>query len=111
MMLAPAAATVKVAGLAMLMVAASSFTQVHGRVVAIDARRGTIVIQHEPFPVVPMPATLVLRPVRRGDLIRVRVGQTIDATVDTSIQPWPATNIRPAPARLPSPPPRRRMGG
>lgn len=102
-----AAAVVKLAALAVLVVAAASFSQIHGRIVAIDARRGTILIHHDPFPAMPMAMTMEIKPVRRADLIRLRVGQTVDATVDTSVQPWPATNIRRAPARLLPATPRR----
>ncbi len=77
-------------------IAASTIAHIHGRIVSIDARRGTFMIHHEPFPLMPMAMTMEVEPRRHADLRKLRVGETIDATVDTAVDPWPATDIRPA---------------
>jgi hypothetical protein len=76
----------------------SSVAHIHGRIVAIDARRGTFQIHHDPFPLMPMAMTMDVAPVHGGDLRRLHVGEIVDATVDTSIYPWPGTDIHPAAA-------------
>jgi Cu/Ag efflux protein CusF len=78
--------------------AASTVAHVHGRIVSIDARRGTFWIHHDPFPAMPMAMTMEVEPKRRADLRKLHVGETIDATIDTSVVPWLATGIHPAAA-------------
>jgi Cu/Ag efflux protein CusF len=69
---------------------------IHGRIVAIDARRGTFQIHHDPFPMMPMAMTMDVAPVHRADLAHLHVGEIVDATVDTAIVPWPGRDIHPA---------------
>jgi Cu/Ag efflux protein CusF len=78
------------------LLAASTIAHIHGRIVSIDARRGTFEIHHDPFAAMPMAMTMEVQPKRRADLRRLRVGEIIDATIDTAIVPWPATDIHPA---------------
>jgi Cu/Ag efflux protein CusF len=73
-----------------------TIAHIHGRVVAIDAKRGTFQIHHDPFPMMPMAMTMEVEPKNRADLAKLHVGEIINATVDTSIDPWPGTDIRPA---------------
>jgi Cu/Ag efflux protein CusF len=74
---------------------------IHGRIVAIDAKRGTFQIHHDPFPAMPMEMTMEAQPKRRSDLSKLHVGEVIDATIDPTADPWSVWNIRPAsvPAR------------
>ena len=69
---------------------------IHGRIVAIDAKHGTFQIHHDPFAAMPMAMTMDVQPKRRGDLAKLHVGEIVDATIDMSEVPWPAWNIRPA---------------
>ena len=92
--------------IAALAVAATSsgIARIHGRVTAIDHKRGVLSIHHDPFRLMPMSMTMEVRPKRPADLRRIRVGEIIDVTVDTSIVPWPGTDIvrstpRPSSAR------------
>ncbi len=75
----------------------STVAHIHGRIVAIDAQRGTFQIHHDPFPLMPMAMTMDVAPVHRADLRRLHVGEVVDATIDTAIVPWPGTDIHPAP--------------
>lgn len=81
-----------------LVVAASpaAIEQIHGRVVAIDAKHGTFEIHHDPFPAMPMAMTMLVQPKHSGDLGKLHVGEVINATIDTTAVPWSAWNIRPA---------------
>lgn len=74
----------------------SNVAHIHGKIVAIDAARGTFQIHHDPFPLMPMAMTMEAKPKNPADLKRLHVGEAIDCTVDTTIVPWPATDIRPA---------------
>jgi Cu/Ag efflux protein CusF len=77
---------------------------IHGKVVAIDASRGTFQIHHDPFPAMPMAMTMEVEPKKKSDLRTLHVGEMIDATVDTSVVPWLGTAIHPAsprPAKTP----------
>jgi len=89
---------VVIIAIASVVVAASSIAHIHGRIVSMDAHRGTFQIHHDPFPAMPMAMTMEVEPKHRADLRKLHIGETIDATIDTSISPWPATDIRPAPA-------------
>jgi Cu/Ag efflux protein CusF len=86
-----------IAVLLAVVIVMSSISHIHGRIVAIDPKRGTFSIHHDPFPAMPMAMTMEAAPKNRADLRRLHVGETIDATIDTSIVPWPATDIRAAP--------------
>jgi len=85
--------------LAALMLAAvsSGIAHIHGKIVAIDAKRGTFTIHHDPFPQMPMAMTMEVRPKVRADLAKLHVGEVIDCTVDTAMVPWPGTGIHPSP--------------
>ncbi len=74
-----------------------AIAHIHGKIVAIDASRGTFQIHHDPFPAMPMAMTMEVEPKVRADLRKLHVGEIIDATVDTSVVPWTGTDIRPAP--------------
>jgi Cu/Ag efflux protein CusF len=74
-------------------VTSSGIARIHGRVTAIDAKRGVFRIHHDPFRLMPMSMTMEVRPKRPADLRRIRVGEVIDVTIDTSIVPWPGTDI------------------
>jgi Cu/Ag efflux protein CusF len=76
----------------------STIAHIHGTIVKMDRARGTFMIHHDPFPLMPMAMTMEVEPKRRSDLQKLHVGEVIDATVDTAIVPWPGTDIRPAPA-------------
>jgi Cu/Ag efflux protein CusF len=78
-----------------------TIAHIHGRIVAIDAKRGTFQIHHDPFPMMPMAMTMEVAPKNRSDLAKLHVGEVVNATVDTSIVPWPGTDIRPAPSPRP----------
>jgi len=73
-----------------------TIAHIHGRIVSIDKARGTFLIHHDPFPLMPMAMTMEVAPKRRADLTTLHVGEIIDATIDTSIDPWPGTDIHPA---------------
>jgi Cu/Ag efflux protein CusF len=79
-----------------LVVAASPapIEQIHGRVVAIDAKHGTFEIHHDPIPAMPMAMTMLVQPKHAGDLKKLHVGEVINATIDTTAVPWTAWNIR-----------------
>jgi Cu/Ag efflux protein CusF len=81
---------------AAVLVAASSspIAHIHGKIVSIDAKRGTFMIHHDPFPQMPMSMTMAVKPKDRAQLARLHVGEVVDATVDTSVVPWPGTGIR-----------------
>jgi len=74
----------------------SSIAHIHGKIVKIDAKRGTFMIHHDPFPQMPMAMTMEVRPRSRADLAKLHVGETIDCTIDTAVVPWPGTGIHPA---------------
>ncbi len=76
--------------------ASSSLARIHGKVVSINPKDGTILVHHDPFHGMPMAMTMPLKPNNGADLKRLHAGEFIDATVDTSIEPWPTSNIRPA---------------
>jgi Cu/Ag efflux protein CusF len=84
--------------LGVLLIAAdpSGIARIHGQVVAIDAKRGTFQIRHDPFKQMPMVMTMEVKPKSRADLGKLHVGETIDVTVDTAVVPWPGSDIRPA---------------
>jgi len=81
--------------------AISPVAHIHGKIVSIDAKKGTFQIHHDPFPAMPMAMTMEVEPKNHADLKKLHVGETITATVDTSIVPWPGTEIRPAPVKAP----------
>jgi Cu/Ag efflux protein CusF len=85
---------------AVLVAAASSgIAHIHGKILAIDAKRGTFTIHHDPFALMPMAMTMEVRPKNRADLAKLHVGEVVDATVDTSLVPWPGTQIHPSAKR------------
>lgn len=87
------------AGMALTLAAGAPQTiaHIHGTIVKIDPARGTFMIHHDPFPLMPMSMTMEVQPVRHADLRRLHVGEVIYATIDTSVVPWPGTDIRPDP--------------
>ena len=89
------------AGMVLTIAATSplAIAHIHGAIVKIDRTRGTFLIHHDPFPVMPMAMTMEVEPKRRSDLGKLHVGEVIYATVDTTIVPWPGTDIRPDPAK------------
>jgi Cu/Ag efflux protein CusF len=74
----------------------SAIARIHGRIVKIDPVRGTFLIHHDPFPMMPMAMTMEVEPKNRADLRRLHVGEIVNVTVDTTVVPWPGTDIRPA---------------
>jgi Cu/Ag efflux protein CusF len=82
-----------------VVVAATTIAHIHGKIVAINLKRGTFIIHHDPFPMMPMAMTMAVEPKNPADLRKLHVGEIVDATVDTAIVPWPGTNIRPAPRK------------
>jgi Cu/Ag efflux protein CusF len=80
-------------------VAASSLARIHGKIVSIDRARGTFLIHHDPFALMPMAMTMEVAPKVRSDLRKLHVGEVVDLTIDTSADPWPGTDIRPASQR------------
>ena len=85
-----------------LTVAASApqtIAHIHGTIVKIDPARHTFMIDHDPFPMMPMEMTMEVEPVQHAQLRKLHVGEVIYATIDTSIYPWPGTDIRPDPKR------------
>ncbi len=72
-----------------------AIAHIHGTIVKIDRTRGTFMIHHDPFPMMPMAMTMEVAPKRAADLRKLHVGEVIYATIDTSIVPWPGTDIRP----------------
>jgi Cu/Ag efflux protein CusF len=76
---------------------ALAIAHIHGTIVKIDRTRGTFMIHHDPFPLMPMSMTMEVEPKRRADLTKLHVGEVIYATIDTSVDPWPGTDIRPDP--------------
>jgi Cu/Ag efflux protein CusF len=82
-----------------VVVAATTIAHIHGKIVAINEKRGTFIIHHDPFPMMPMAMTMAVEPKNRADLRKLHVGEIVDATVDTAVVPWPGTEIRPSPAR------------
>jgi Cu/Ag efflux protein CusF len=81
---------------AYVVAATSSLARIHGTIVSIDRKNGTLLIHHDPFPGMPMSMTMQAKPKTGTDLKRLHNGEVIDATADTSIEPWPLTGIRPA---------------
>jgi hypothetical protein len=77
--------------------APQTIAHIHGKIVKIDAARHTFLIDHDPFPMMPMEMTMEVEPVRPGELRKLHVGEVIFATIDTAIYPWPGTDIRPDP--------------
>jgi Cu/Ag efflux protein CusF len=84
---------------AVLVAASTSIAHIHGKIVAIDAKRGVFTIHHDPFPMMPMAMTMEVKPRNRNDLAQLHVGEIVDATVDTAIVPWPGTQIHPSAKR------------
>lgn len=84
--------------LAMLvvMLAATTTGRIHGKVVSIDAKHGTFLIHHDPFKLMPMAMTMMVKPRNPADLAKLHPGEVIDASVDTATDPWVLTDIRPA---------------
>lgn len=82
-----------------ILIAASTIAHIHGKIVSMDAKRGTFMIHHDPFPMMPMSMTMEVQPKNRADMRKLHVGEVIDATIETAIVPWPGWNIRPAPRR------------
>jgi Cu/Ag efflux protein CusF len=89
------------AGATMALTIAASAPQtiahIHGTIVKIDPARHTFMIDHDPFPMMPMEMTMEVEPVPHAELRKLHVGEVIFATIDTSIYPWPGTDIRPDP--------------
>ena len=85
-----------------LTIAATSLAiaHIHGTIVKIDPKRGTFMIHHDPFAIMPMSMTMEVEPKIRADLRKLHVGEVIYVTVDTAIVPWPGSNIRPDPKRM-----------
>ena len=89
------------AGMVLTIAAASlAIAHIHGTIVKIDPKRGTFMIHHDPFPIMPMAMTMEVEPKVRADLRKLRVGEVIYATVDTAVVPWPGTDIRPDPKQV-----------
>lgn len=88
------------AGMALTIAAATPQTiaHLHGTITKIDPKRGTFMIHHDPFPMMPMAMTMEVEPKNRADLKKVHVGEVITVTVDTATVPWPGTDIKAAPA-------------
>lgn len=88
------------AGLALTIAATTPVTiaHLHGTVTKIDSKRGTFMIHHDPYPMMPMAMTMEVEPKNRADLRKIHVGEIITVTVDTAIVPWPGTEIKPAPS-------------
>lgn len=85
-----------------LTIAATSplaIAHIHGTIVKIDRARGTFMIHHDPFAMMPMAMTMEVEPKHHSDLRKLHVGEVIYATVDTAIDPWPGSDIRPDPKR------------
>lgn len=82
-----------------LVAASSGIAHIHGKILAIDAKRGTFTIHHDPFALMPMAMTMEVRPKNRADLAKLHVGEIVDATVDTALVPWPGTDIHPSAKR------------
>ena len=77
--------------------APQTIAHIHGTIVKIDPARHTFMIDHDPFPMMPMEMTMEVEPVAHAELRKLRVGEVIFATIDTSIYPWTGTDIRPDP--------------
>jgi hypothetical protein len=73
-----------------------AIAHIHGTIVKIDRQRGTFMIHHDPFALMPMSMTMEVEPKRPSELAKLHVGEVVDATVNTAIVPWPGTDIRPA---------------
>jgi Cu/Ag efflux protein CusF len=73
-----------------------TIAHLHGTITKIDPKRGTFMIHHDPFPMMPMAMTMEVQPKNPGDLKKVHVGEVITVTVDTAIVPWPGTDIKAA---------------
>src|SRR5580698_6774930 len=74
-----------------------TIAHIHGTIVKIDPARHTFMIDHDPFPMMPMEMTMEVEPVQHAQLRKLHVGEVVFATIDTSIYPWPGTDIRPDP--------------
>ena len=72
-----------------------AIAHIHGTIAKIDPNRGTFMIHHDPFPIMPMSMTMEVEPKVRADLRKLHVGEVIYATVDTAVVPWPGSDIRP----------------
>ena len=86
------------AGMALTLAAGTPQTiaHLHGTVEKIDPKRGTFMIHHDPWAMMPMAMTMEVEPKNRSDLKKLHVGEVITVTVDTAIVPWPGTDIKPA---------------
>ena len=89
------------AGMALTIAATTppTIAHLHGTVTKIDPKRGTFMIHHDPFPMMPMAMTMEVEPKNRGDLNKIHVGEVITVTVDTATVPWPGIDIKPAPPK------------
>ena len=75
---------------------AATTAHIHGKIVSIDAKHGTFLIHHDPFPQMSMAMTMQVRPKHPADLAKLHPGEIVDATVDMHSDPWVLSNIRPA---------------
>lgn len=79
--------------------AGAATTRIHGKIVSVDSAHHTAQIHHDPFAVMPMAMTMVVRVPKAADLAKLHAGSIVDADIDTSKDPWILSNVKIVPPK------------